>query len=174
MAKTSKPKAPKAGAKAPVSGRPTHVVLRIIQGAEGGDIYAGTPEEPVYVDACDWANASLLEQSGHLRRITPEECDAIEAARPKKEETSTEEPKIPATHEARLSRLEEMNAACEAGDAEAARIEAAIVADAQAELDPPAEPPIEPPPAPEPVQPLAAKKAKPAAKRAAKSKAAKK
>lgn len=99
MAKTSKPKAPKAGAKAPVSGRPTHVVLRIIQGAEGGDIYAGTPEKPVYVDARDWANAPLLEQSGHLRRITPEECDALEAARPGKEETSTEEPKIPATHE---------------------------------------------------------------------------
>ena len=53
-----------------MSNRPTHVVLRIIQGGENGDLYGGTPDAPVFVDASEWANTSLFEDSGHLRRMT--------------------------------------------------------------------------------------------------------
>jgi hypothetical protein len=72
---TKKPEAGK-----PASGRVTHVVLRIIQGVEGRDIYAGTPEEPVLVDASGWANAALLVQLGHLRPAMYEEVVAHEEA----------------------------------------------------------------------------------------------
>lgn len=59
--------------------RITHAVLRILQGTPDGDIYAGTPDHPVFVDASEWANTPLLVQSGHLRPVTDEEIAEFEA-----------------------------------------------------------------------------------------------
>lgn len=119
--------APAAGAKAPAGGRITHVVLRILQGVEGGDIYAGTPEQPTYVDASGWANTALLEQSGHLRRVTLEEAEAFE-----KSKEADEGPQIPKSHEERVARLQELDGIIAAGNLsaeaeDAARNEAALI-----------------------------------------------
>jgi len=119
--------APAAGAKAPAGGRITHVVLRILQGVEGGDIYAGTPEQPTYVDASGWANTALLEQTGHLRRVTLEEAEAFE-----KSKKADEGPQIPKSHEERVARLQELDGIIAAGnlsaeDEDAARNEAALI-----------------------------------------------
>lgn len=120
--------APAAGAKAPAGGRITHVVLRILQGVEGGDIYAGTAEQPTYVDASGWANTPLLEQTGHLRRVTLEEAEAFAKAIEAKK--ADEGPHIPKSHEERVARLQELDAIIGAGDlaaADVARAEARLI-----------------------------------------------
>jgi hypothetical protein len=53
---------------------PSHVVLRVLPGPQG-DIYAGT-----LVDASAWPNQRLLEGAGYIRRLTPAEMAALDAA----------------------------------------------------------------------------------------------
>jgi hypothetical protein len=64
-----------------MAGRPTHLVLRVISGPGGRDIYAGS-----LVDASQWANRRLLEGAGKIRRLRPDEL-AKAAEKPAAEET---------------------------------------------------------------------------------------
>lgn len=67
--------------------KPTHLVLRVIPGPQGQDVYGGTR-----VDASDWANTRLLEGAGYLRPLTVEELAEGDGSKPAPAKGSSSKP----------------------------------------------------------------------------------